>query len=155
MSTHSAVVPDLAVPVLTDEDVLERVRSHADQNPPPGRSLLLMFLSCDGTQLPTAVAIDDVPEHPEPELLVNLCEVVASVLADAAPCGSVVITMSRPGPLTATEADRGWVYATRRAARRTGVPLRMMCLAGASGVRQLTSTSDRTTHRRPGRRRPA
>ena len=138
MITHDAAVPDLALPVLTDEDVLERVRSQTDQTAPLGRSLLLMFLSCDGMQLPAAVAIDDVPERPDREEVVNLCTIVASVLADAAPCGSVVITLSRPGSPAAGEADRYWLQAIRRAARETGVRLRMMCLAATSGARELT-----------------
>jgi hypothetical protein len=139
MTTHDSSVLDLALPVLTDQDVLERVRSQADQNPPPGRSLLLMFLTCNGTQLPAQVAIDDVPERPDPDLVVNLCNVVATVLADSAPCGSVVITLIRPESPTAADADRYWLQATRRAARQAGVTLRMMCVASASGVRQLVS----------------
>jgi hypothetical protein len=138
MPTTDSEVTDLALPVLTDQEVLERVRSQADQASPTGRSLLLTFLSCDGTQLPAVVAIDDVPDRPDPDLVVNLCHIIASVLADAAPCGSVVITLSRPGPFTDGDADRYWAKSIRDATRATAVPVRMMCLAAASGVRQLS-----------------
>lgn len=139
MLTHDSAVSDLAVPVLTDRDVLARVRSQADgQEALAGRSLRLMFLSPEGLQLPAVVAIDDVPELPDPGTVANLWNVVACVLADSAPGGSVVFTLCRPGPLTAGDADRYWFRATRRAAREVGVRLRMMCLAGTMGVRQLT-----------------
>jgi hypothetical protein len=137
MTTHDCGVSDLALRVLTDEDVLERVRSQADQDTSLGRSLRLLFLTCSGTQLPAVVAIDDVPEHPDYETVVNLCNIVASVLADAAPCGSVVIALCRPGLLTECDADRYWADSIRHAARETAVPLRMICLAAGSGLRQL------------------
>jgi hypothetical protein len=138
MPTYDSEAIDLALPVLTDREVLERVRSQADQASPEGRSLLLMFLSRDGAQVPAVVAIDEVPDHPDLDLVVNLCDVIASVLADTAPCGSVVITLSRPGPLTGCDADHYWAELIRDAARATAVPLRMICLAAAPGIRQLS-----------------
>jgi hypothetical protein len=124
--------------MLTDQQVLDRVRSQTREGSLVGRTLLLMFLSGEGLQLPAVVAIEDTPEWPDAELAVSLCQVIASVLADAAPDGSVVLTLSRPGPRTADDADRAWFHAIRRAAAEASVQVRMTCLATASGVRQLT-----------------
>jgi hypothetical protein len=129
---------DAADPLLTDQDVLGRVDRLLDPDSWRQRSVWLMFLSGDGTQLPVMVPIDDVPERPDPQLVGNLCHVIADVLADAAPEGSAVVALTRPGSETVNDADRYWFQTLYGAAREQGASIRMVCLATQSGVRQLT-----------------
>jgi hypothetical protein len=137
MITYSSVLPDLAVPVLTDTEVLDRVRCLVDEDAWRRRSLWLMFLTEDGTQLPVLVPIDDVPERPEPEMVESVCHMVAQLTGDASEGRSVVATLSRPGSLTPSDSDRYWVRTLHHAARKKRVGLRMMCLGAEPGVCQL------------------
>ncbi len=89
-------------------------------------------------QLPAVVPIDDVPDHPEPQLVSNLCGVISDVLDDVAPGGSAVVALTRPGEETVSGDDRCWFHALYDAARERGTPLRMLCLATRAAVRQLT-----------------
>lgn len=129
---------DPADPLVTDTDVLRRVDRLVDQESRRERSVWLLFLSADGTQLPVVVPIDDVPERPDPPLVGNLCHVIADVLADAAPGGSAVVTLTRPGGEAVDDTDRYWFRALHGAAREQGVSLRLLCLATKAGIRQLT-----------------
>jgi hypothetical protein len=129
---------DPAGPLVTDQDVVCRVDRLLDPDSWRRRSVWLMFLSGDGTQLPVVVPIDDVPERPDLELVGNLCHMIADVLAGAAPEGSAVVTLTRPGSETADDTDRYWFRSLYGAARQQGASIRMMCLATRTGVRQLT-----------------
>jgi hypothetical protein len=129
---------DLADPLVTDQDVLRRVDRLLDQDSRQQRSVWLLFLSGDGVQLPAVAPIDDVPERPDPFLVGNLCGVIAEVLADAAPGGSAVVALTRPGEETLGDTDRYWFRALHSAARERGASIRMLCLATQSGVRPLT-----------------
>jgi hypothetical protein len=53
----------------------------------------------------------------------------------------VVITLVRGDGLSVTGADQRWLMALASAAARTGVHLRMLCLATRDGVRQLDPMS--------------
>lgn len=129
---------DPADPLVTDHDVLRRVDRLLDPDSRRQRSVWLMFLSGEGTQLPVVFPIDDVPERPDPQLVGNMCHMIADVLADAAPEGSAVITLTRPGSETVDDTDRYWFRNLYGAAREQGAPIRMLCLATQAGVRQLT-----------------
>lgn len=143
MVTYSPVLPDLAVPVLTDRDVLDRVRCLVDQDASRRRTLWLMFLAPDGAQLPVLLPIDDVPERPDAAVVASLCSIVAHVLGDASEGGSAVLTLSRPGGLTPSDSDSYWVRALHRAAAEQDIGIRMVCLAAEPGVCQLPlGTSD-------------
>jgi hypothetical protein len=48
-----------------------------------------------------------------------------------------VITLVRDHGLSVADPDRQWLMALRSAAARTGMHLRMMCLATSEGTRQL------------------
>ena len=98
----------------------------------------LLFLSHDGVLLPTVVPIDDVPERPDPSLVGNLCGVLADVLSEAAPRGSAVVALTRPGGDTVDDTDRRWFRALHSAARERGASIRLLCLATQDHVRQLT-----------------
>jgi hypothetical protein len=129
---------DAAASLDTDQDVLRRVESLLDQDSRHRRSLWLLFLSDKGVQLPAVVPIDDVPDPPDPFLAGNLCGVIADVLDDAAPGGSAVVTLTRPGGAAVDNTDREWFRALSGAARERGASIRMLCLATPAGVRQLT-----------------
>lgn len=141
MDTNSASsVPgiDLAAPLTTDQDLVCRVDHLVDQDSRRHRSLWLFFLSGDGVQLPVVVPIDGVPERPDGLLVGNLCGVIAQVLGDAAPGGSAVLTLARPGDAAVDDTDRYWFRALHAAARQRGTAIRLICLATPAGVRRLT-----------------
>jgi hypothetical protein len=127
---------DLLAPVSTDADVLDRVRQVVGPDERCDR-LCLLFLAADGVQPPVAVSIDDVPSEPDPATARSLCDVIASVLDDTVPGGSVVITLVRPNVSCVTDSDQRWLMALSAAAERTGVPLRMLCVATKAGVRRV------------------
>jgi hypothetical protein len=134
----SSGAPDIdpAAPLCTDRDVLLRVDALVDQPSRLRRSLWLLFLSGDGVQLPVAVPIDDVPERPDATLVANLCDVIAQVLADAAPTGSAVIALTRAGDETVDESDRSWFGTLHSCARERGAAIRLLCLVTPASVRQ-------------------
>jgi hypothetical protein len=136
---NSSGVPeiDLAAPLCTGRDVILRVDALVDQSSRLRRSLWLLFLSGDGVQLPVAVPVDDVPERPDAVLVANLCDVIAQVLAEAAPTGSAVVVLTRPGDETVDENDRCWIRVLHSCARERGADIRLLCLATPASVRQL------------------
>jgi hypothetical protein len=139
MMTTTGGTPDydLLPPLDTDADVLDRVDQLIGQDARRDRSLWVFFLTADAVQLPVVVPIDDVPAYPAPGAAGPICEVTARVLDDAAPGGSVVITLVRDNGPDVTESDQQWLTALRAAAARTGVHLRMFCVATTDGVRRL------------------
>ena len=128
---------DLLAPLDTDTDVLDRVDHLIGEDARRDRSLWLLFLAADAVQLPVVVPIDDVPANPDPDTAGSICDLTAHVLNDAAPGGSAVITLVRDNVLSVTDSDQQWLTALRAAAARTGVHLRMICLATRDGVRRL------------------
>jgi hypothetical protein len=129
---------DLTAPLSTDQDVLRRVDRLLDQHSRRNRSLWLLFLSSDRMLLPVVVPIDGVPERPEPQLVGNICFVIADVLAHQAPGGTAVIVLTRPGSETVDDTDRYWFRTIHTAAEEHGAAIRMLSLATQTGVRQLT-----------------
>jgi hypothetical protein len=128
---------DLLAPLDTDTDVLDRVGQVISHDARRDRSLWLMFLAADAVQLPVVVPIDDVPANPEPGAAESVCDVIARVLNDAVPGGSVVITLVRDSARGVTDSDHNWLMALQAAAARTDMRLRMVCLATTDGVRRL------------------
>src|SRR6266567_7316862 len=133
---------DLSAPLDTDTDVLDRVDQLIGEDARRDRSLWLLFLAADAMQLPVVVPIDDVPASLDPDTAGSICDLTAHVLNDAAPGGSAVITLVRDNLLSVTDSDRQWLMALRAAAARTGVHLRMLCLATRDGVRRLAPGGD-------------
>jgi hypothetical protein len=129
---------DLTAPLSTDQDVLRRVDWLVDQHSRRNRSLWLLFLSSDGVLLPVVVPIDGVPERPDPQLVGNMCFVIADVLAHQAQGGTAVVVLTRPGSETPEDTDRYWFRTIRGAAREHGASIRMLCLATPTSVRQLS-----------------
>jgi hypothetical protein len=127
----------LAIPVITDDDVLERVAAIVDPAARRHRTLWLFFLEGDGTQANLVVPVDDVPERPDAGLVGNLCYVASESIAQAPRLRSVVITLSRPGTAHRTDSDRHFLRTLQHGASRHATPVRMLCLATPEGVREL------------------
>jgi hypothetical protein len=125
-------------PVRTDPEVRDRVKQLIEPYVRLRHSLWLFFLDGNDVQLPVVVPINDVPDDPEPELVGNLCWIIAEVLGENEPEGSVVITLTRPGPAVPDDADRIWHDRLRDGAAAHSARIRMMCLATPDGVVPLT-----------------
>lgn len=125
-------------PVHTDSEVRERVEQLIEPKVRLRHSLWLFFLDANDVQLPVIVPIDDVPDDPDPELVRNLCWIIAEVLGENEPDGSVVITLTRPGPAVPDGADQIWRERLRDGAAAHSACVRMMCLATPDGVVPLT-----------------
>ncbi len=134
--------PDLlAIPVITDQDVLDRVAAIIDPGARRGRSLWLFFLDTAGSQANLVVPIDDVPERPSAALIGNVCLIASEAIAQSSPGSSVVITLSRPGTPRLTDSDRHVLRALQHGASTHATSVRMLCLATAAGVRKLGPVS--------------
>jgi hypothetical protein len=124
-------------PIRTDAEVLHRIGQLIDPAARMQQGLWLFFLDRHARQMPVVVPIDDVPDDPEPELVGNLCWIIAEVLGDAEPEGSVVIALTRAGVAQAEGADLRWHEHLLDAAAVHGVRLRMICLATPDGILSL------------------
>ena len=127
----------LAVPVVTDHDVLARVGAIIDPAVRRDRALWLFFLERAGTQANLVVPIDDIPERPDAPSVANVCYVASESVARAPRILSVIITLSRPGTVRRTESDRHILRALQHGAARHATPVRMLVLATPEGVREL------------------
>ena len=127
----------LAIPVVTDQDVLDRIAAIVSPAARRYRTLWLCFVQRDLRQANLVVPIDDLPERPEAAAIDQVCYVAAESIAQAPRLQSVIITLSRPGTLRRTESDRHLLRALQHGASRHGAPVRMLVLATPEGVREL------------------
>jgi len=127
----------LAVPVITDADVLERVAAVVSPAARRHRTLWLFFLRRDGTQANIVVPVDEFPARPRASVVGDICHVASASVARAPGLDSVIFTLARPGPPRRTGADRCLLRALRSAASRHATPVRMLVLATPGGVREL------------------
>lgn len=130
----------LAQPVRTDADVLARVGAVISEEARRQRTLWLFFLNADGFQSDVVVPIDGIPESPEPEDAGSVCYIISEALAGTAD-GSAIITLGRPGPAEPGDGDLAWLRALQRGGADYQAPIRMLCLATPSGVRELGPVS--------------
>jgi hypothetical protein len=138
---HSSARPTapelLAVPVITDRDVLDRVAAIISPAARRYRTLWLFFLRRDGIQANLVVPIDDIPERPEAGVIGNVCYVASESIAQAPSLLSVIITLGRPGKVRRTDSDRHLLRTLQHGASRHATPVRMLVLATPEGVREL------------------
>ena len=127
----------LAIPVISDDDVLDRVAAIISPAARRYRTLWLFFICDDGTQANLVVPIDDIPERPEAPVIHNVCYVASESIAQAPNLRSVIIALSRPGTLRRTDSDRHLLRALQHGASRHATPVRMLVLATPEGVREL------------------
>jgi hypothetical protein len=131
----------LATPVITDQDVLDRVAALIDPAAIHGRTLWLFFVDTRGSQANLVVPIDDVPERPPAPMIANVCYIASEAIGQSSPGTGVVITLSRPGTTRLTESDRHFLRALQHGADTHATSVRMLCLATPAGVRKLGPVS--------------
>jgi hypothetical protein len=84
------------------------------------RTLWLLFLDEDHRPMKVIVPIEDLPLEPESATLDAIGQILDDVLESTGPA-SVPMLLSRPGPLSMTDADRTWAVEIReRLARHLG-----------------------------------
>jgi hypothetical protein len=127
----------LAIPVITDGDVLDRVAAVISPAARRYRTLWLFFLYSDGIQANLVVPVDDIPERPEADVIGNVCYVASESIVQAPSLASVIITLGRPGTPRRTDADRYLLRALQHGASRHATPVRMLVLATPGDVREL------------------
>ena len=124
-------------PVISDEDVLGRVAAVIEPAARFRRTLWLLFLDNDNTQADLVLPADGLPSPPGAAAAGHVCYLASESIAQAPGLVSVVITLTRPGTLPRTDADRHLLRALQHGADRYGTPVRMLCLATPEGVREL------------------
>jgi hypothetical protein len=126
----------LAAPVISDDDVLGRVAVVIGPAVRRDRALWLLFLERDGTQA-GAAPVDGLPDRPGAAVAGHVCYLASESIARSPALASVVITLTRPGTLQRTDADRRLLRALQHGASRYATPVRMLCLATPEGVMEL------------------
>lgn len=128
---------ELLVPVISDDDVLDRVAAVIGPAARHRRTLWLLFLERDGTQADRVMPADGLPDRPGAAAAAHVCYLASESIGQAPRLVSVVITLTRPGALQRTDADRHLLRALQHGADRYATPVRMLCLATPEGVREL------------------
>ena len=119
--------------VRTQDDLCRLWQSYLGERRPDLRSLLLAYLDVDDRPTPV-MAVDDVPEQPEPVTLGNLMQICEGIVSDNHG-GRIALLLVRPGPPHQRPGDRAWAAAILASARRSGVPCAPVHLATDDGVR--------------------
>jgi hypothetical protein len=125
------------VPVITDADVLTRVDVIIEPEARKPLTLWVFFLNPDGTQPMVIMPIDDIPERPDVDDGEFVFQMLSHLYGPDSPGGSLILTISRDGPISMTEGDRCWLRALRHGVAEYAAPVRMFCLATPEGVREL------------------
>ena len=131
--------PDGAPLLLTDADVLDRVRQLVGPAV-TDRQLWLLFVDGDGRQSPVVVPVAGIPERPNPGGLAGLDAVLAQVRDDLATdlgAGSVVLALERLGPDATLPGDRDWARVLTDCCTGAEIELRGIFLSTRGGVRRL------------------
>ena len=132
MTTTPAASP----PLLTDDDVRERVESLVG----PAlvdRRLWLFLVDGDRRQTPVLMPIEDIPPRPDPTMVDGLVHVlgqVADALTTSAGPGSAVFVLERTGSGTGEVA---WREALATVCENAGLGLLGVFTATAGGVRRV------------------
>jgi hypothetical protein len=128
-----------AVPLITDGDVLDRVRQLIGPAIAP-RQMWIMFIDGDGRQAPVVMPISDIPLRPENRMIDNLAGVLAALcddLATDADCGRVVLTLERTGRDAVLPGDREWARALAEACESAGAAMRGVYLSTSGGIHRM------------------
>ena len=126
-----------AAPVTTTEQARDRVADlvgHAIS-----RQLWFMLLDACGRQIPLLIPVDDIPLRPKPGGAAVMAAAVGRLLSEHGPCGSVILTLERPGTAALTAPDQAWA---RELAESFGKVVRItgMFVAHDEGVCELPAT---------------
>lgn len=120
-----------AHPLITDDDVLERVRLLVRNA--LRRQLWLMFLDADDRQLPVLMPTD-VPAAPGTTDASNLARFISGVNDDLN-ATSIVVSLERRGSDEISDDDREWFRLVRDACVMAELRLRGPVLVHTRGVR--------------------
>lgn len=120
-----------AHPLITDEDVLERVTLLVRNA--LRRQLWLMFLDADDRQLPVLMPTD-VPAAPGTSDATNLARFISGVNDDLN-ATSIVVSLERRGSDEISDDDRAWFRLVRDACAMAELRLRGPVLVHTRGVR--------------------
>ena len=123
-------------PLLTESDLTERVSSLVGRAVKE-RQLWVLFLDHEFRQLPVLIPIDETPAEPEAVLIDNLVQVLAGVLDQHAPGGSVILALERWGRTRITRSDQAWADALTLAARDGDVALTGLLLVTSESIEPL------------------
>ena len=107
-----------------DIALLRQLREVVDERSRRRRSLWLFFVAGTGELLKVAVPIDDIPAHPDPLFVENLCAILRGVLTMESEAQSAVLVLTGSDP-----AANEWAIALRVAATESNIDLRLICLA--------------------------
>lgn len=134
MDTTTA--PFLPGDPVTDDAVLLEFAAFMAQVATPGRrSLVLAWLDADDRTSGVVVPIEEIPAIPDLAAAEGLGRLMAGVLADHAPGGSVVAVLARAGSPLVGDSDRVWNRVLRG---QDQAPVRHFFIATQGGVRPLT-----------------
>jgi hypothetical protein len=144
-TSHGATLADQLsqVPVITDADVLTRVDVIIEPEARKPLTLWVFFLNPDGTQPMVIMPIDDIPEQPDVGDGEFVFQMLSHLYGPDSPGGSLILTISRDGPIAMTDGDRCWLRALQHGVAEYAAPVRMFCLATPEGVRELGPVSSR------------
>ena len=121
--------------VADDAELLELATFLAGGVLPRQRTLTLTWLDADDRLLGLVVPLGDVPPEPDDVMARDLGRLMAEVLAEHAPGGSVVAILERPGDPAIAAGDRAW---NRTLRAQDGVRPRGVFVAAGGAVRPLT-----------------
>ncbi|MFC5064515.1 hypothetical protein [Actinomycetospora atypica] len=131
--------PTSLPPLLTDDDVLERVASLLGPAT-KDRCLWLLLVDGDRKQTPVLMPIEDTPPRPDPRMVDGLVRVlgqVADALVTSAGAGSAVFVLERTGHGTVTTADAAWGEALRAVCESSGLGLLGVFTSTVDGVHRV------------------
>ncbi|MEJ2864629.1 hypothetical protein [Actinomycetospora flava] len=133
------VTPENAAPLLTDDDVHDRVAAIVGPATQDG-CVWLMLVDGDRRQTPVVIPIADSPRYPETHLVAGLRDMLAhlggSLATDAGP-GACLFALERFGPRETDAADEDWARALHGAASGAGLGTVGVFLSTPDGVRRI------------------
>lgn len=134
-----ALSPELAAPLLTDDDVHDRVEALIG-GATRDRCVWLILVDGDRKQAPAVIPVEDSPPRPDPALAEGLRTVLTGLLdmlATDAGAGSCVFVYERLGSDAVQDADEQWASALVATAEAAGLGALGAFVSTPSGIRRL------------------
>ena len=91
-----------------------------------GHSIWLMLIDADGHPVPHLTQIEQADHPPGPAELAGLADLIAQLVAEFVPGGSVAFLRTRPGLPGLTTDDRAWATALYEVHRLSGVAVEVV-----------------------------
>lgn len=99
--------------------------------------LWVVLVDAEGVPFPSVHQVAELPTTPDEVAIDHLLGNCRSLLEEFDPGGRVALLRCRPGTARANSADLAWARALCAAARRWGVELEVIHVAGDDGIRPL------------------